>query len=201
MLFRVVPCLLVCLTLGACLVPDRYKATLSLSNNAYSLDFIGEMHIMAAYTDLYNKSGSNDPKQVAQQVVREFERVIKERQQAQVETRLVSPVLFQTSFLYVSPYTQPEATGMFQMHAEGDTLTVTSRPLSAKDRETLRLNNITSRGHLCIKAFGTVLESNAQRSATLLDRCNVWDLDNLDEPVRLVVKFSKPIPLGANAAP
>lgn len=84
---------------------------------------------------------------------------------------------------------------MFQMTVKGDTLTVTSRPLSAKDKEMLRLNNITSRGQLCIKAFGTVLETNARRTATLLDRCNAWDLDNLDEPVRLVVKFSKPIPL------
>ena len=200
-LWRTLLVLTACCLLAGCLVPDRYKATLSLSNNAYSLDFIGEMHIMAAYTDLFNKGGHNDPEQVAAQVVREFERVIRERQQASVETRLVSPRLFQASFLYVSPYSQPEATGMFQMQVSGDTLTLTSRPLSAKDKEVIRLNNITSRGQLCIKAFGTVLESNAQRSATLLDRCNVWDLDGLDEPVRMVVKFSKPIPGGGPPAP
>lgn len=181
-------------SLCACFVPNRYKATLSVSQPAYSFDFIGELHIMAAYSDTYNKS-VDDPRMLAQKVVSEFERVIKERQQASVETRIVSPRLFQAKFLYVSPYTQPEATGMFKMKVEGDTLTVTSRPLSEKDREMLRLNNIESRGRLCIKSFGTVLESNAHRSANLIDRCNVWDLDNLDEPVRLVVRFSKPIPL------
>ena len=184
--------------LAGCFVPDRYKATLSLSQPAYSFDFIGEMHIMAAYTDTYRKA-VDDPRILGQKVVAEFERVIKERQQASIETRIVSPTLFQTKFLYVSPYTQPEATGMFQMKVEGDTLTVTSRPLSEKDREMLRLNNITSRGSLCIKAFGTVLESNAQRSANLIDRCHMWDLNNLDEPVKLVVKFSKPIPLGGES--
>ena len=190
--------LVLSLCLAGCFVPNRYKATLSVSQPAYSFDFIGEMHMMAAYTDTYKKA-VDDPRILAQKIVSEFERVIKERQQASIETRIVSPTVFQTKFLYVSPYTQPEATGMFQMKVEGDTLTVTSRPLTEKDREMLRLNNIESRGTLCIKSFGTVLESNAQRAANLVDRCNVWNLDSLDEPVKLVVRFSKPIPL--NGAP
>ena len=193
-------CLLLSLCLAGCFVPNKYRATLSVSQPAYSFEFIGEMHIMAAYTDTYKKS-VDDPRMLAHKVVNEFERVIKERQQASVETKLVSPTLFQTKFLYVSPYTLPEATGMFKMKVEGDTLTVTSRPLSEKDREMLRLNNIESRGQLCIKSFGTVLESNAHRGATLLDRCNIWNLDNLDEPVRLVVRFSKPIPLEGTTPP
>lgn len=188
------------LCLCACFVPNRYKATLSVSQPAYSFSFIGELHIMAAYTESYRKS-VDDPRILAQKVVSEFERVIKERQQSTIETRIVSPVLFQTKFLYVSPYTQPEATGMFKMEVKGDTLTVTSRALTEKDKETLRLNNIESRGTLCIKSFGTVLETNAHVTANLLNRCNTWDLDNLDEPVRLVVRFSKPIPMDGVAPP
>lgn len=193
---RSVLCLAVvalCGLLQACLVPDKYYATLSLSNHAYSYDYVGDIHMAAAYSEMYKKSAGNDPKKLAESVMGEFVRVIKERQQASVKTAMLSPTTFRTQFLYVSPYTQPEATGMFAFSAEGDTLTVVSRPLSTKDREFLRHNNITSQGTLCIKAFGTVLESNAQKSATMLNRCNEWQLDDLETPIRLVVKFSQPI--------
>lgn len=183
---------LLSLLLGGCLVPDKYQATLSLSNHAYSFDYIGEMHMMTAYS---REFAAKDPKELARKVVAEFERVIRERPQGVIETRLLSPKVFQTKFLYVSPYALPEASGLFRITVEGNILTVTSRPISAQERETLRLNAISSRGKLCIKAFGTVLASNAHRAATMLDRCNIWELDNLDEPVRLVVQFSHPIPL------
>lgn len=183
-----------CLLLAGCLVPDKYQAILSVSNPGYSLEYIGEMHMAAAYSETYRKSIDNDPKKLAQTVMREFARVIQERPQGQVEIQPVSDTTFRTKFSYISPYTLQEATGLFKLTADGDTLTVTSRPLTAKDKEFLRLNNITSKGKLCIKSFGTVLETNAHRTATLLNRCNEWDLENLDTPVRLVVKFSKPIP-------
>lgn len=182
-----------CGALQACLVPDKYYATLSLSNHAYSFDYVGDIHMAAAYSEMYKKGAGNDPKKLAESVMAEFVRVIKERQQASVKIALLSPTTFKTQFLYVSPYTQPEATGMFTFTAQGDTLTVVSRPLSTKDREFLRLNNITSQGTLCIKAFGTVLESNAQKSASMLNRCNEWQLDDLENPVRIVIKYSQPI--------
>lgn len=185
--------MVLCLLLQACLIPDKYYATLSLSNHAYSYDYVGDIHMAAAYSDLYKKGAGNDPQKLADSVMTEFVRVIKERQQSSIKTAMLSPTTFKTQFLYVSPYTQPEATGMFTFSAQGDTLTVVSRPLSAKDREFLRLNHITSQGTLCIKAFGTVLESNAQKSASMLNRCNEWQLTDLETPIRIVVKFSQPV--------
>ena len=186
--------LLLCLLAAGCLVPDKYHAVLSVSNPGYSLEYIGEMHMVAAYSETYRRSIDNDPKKLARTVMSEFARVIKERPQGQVEIQPASDNTFRTKFSYVSPYNLPEASGMFKLSVDGDTLTVVSRPLSAKDKEFLRLNDITSKGKLCIKAFGTVLETNAQRTATMLNRCNEWDLENLETPVKLVVKFSKPIP-------
>ncbi|MDE7063981.1 MAG: hypothetical protein K2O70_00705 [Desulfovibrionaceae bacterium] len=185
---------LLCLLLAGCLVPDKYHAVLSLSNPGYSLEYIGEMHMAAAYSETYRRSIDSDPQKLARTVMREFARVVRERPQGQVEIQPVSDTTFRTKFSYVSPYNLPEASGMFKLSVDGDTLTVVSRPMSAKDKEFLRLNDITSKGKLCIKAFGTVLETNAQRTATILNRCNEWDMDNLDTPIKLVVKFSKPIP-------
>lgn len=182
-----------CCLLQACLVPDKYYATLSLSNHAYSFDYVGDIHMAAAYSETHKQSAGNDPQKLAEGVMREFVRVIKERQQSSIKVALLSPTTFKTQFLYVSPYTMPEATGMFSFTAEGDTLTVVSRPLSTRDREFLRLNDISSQGTLCIKAFGTVIESNAQQSATMLNRCNEWKLDNLETPIRIVIKYSQPI--------
>lgn len=182
-----------CCLLQACLVPDNYYATLSLSNHAYSFDYVGDIHMAAAYSETHKQSAGNDPQKLAEGVMREFVRVIKERQQSSIKIALLSPTTFKTQFLYVSPYTMPEATGMFSFTAEGDTLTVVSRPLSTRDREFLRLNDISSQGTLCIKAFGTVIESNAQQAATMLNRCNEWKLDNLETPIRIVIKYSQPI--------
>lgn len=187
-------CVLVaCCLLQACLVPDKYYATLSLSNHAYSFDYVGDIHMAAAYSETHKKTAGNDPQKLAEAVMREFVRVIKERQQSSIKVALLSPSTFKTQFLYVSPYTMPEATGMFSFEAKGDTLTVVSRPLSTKDREFLRLNGITSQGTLCIKAFGTVLESNAHQAATMLNRCNEWKLDDLETPIRMVIKYPQSI--------
>lgn len=190
---RLVCVLLACCLLQACLIPDKYYATLSLSNHAYSFDYVGDIHMAAAYSETHKQSAGNDPQKLAEAVMREFVRVIKERQQSSIKVALLSPSTFKTQFLYVSPYTMPEATGMFTFDVKGDTLTVVSRPLSTKDREFLRLNDISSQGTLCIKAFGTVIESNAQHSATMLNRCNEWKLDDLETPIRIVIKYSQPI--------
>lgn len=185
--------------LSACLVPDKYYATLSLSNHAYSFDYVGDIHIAAAYSDIHQKSAGNDPQKLAQSIVQEFTKFIKERSQASVKTALMSPTTFKTQFLYVSPYSQPEVTGMFSFTVKGDTLTVVSRHLSTKDKEFLRLNEITSQGTLCIKAFGTVLESNAHKAGTLLNRCNEWNLEDLENPVRIVIKFPQTIGMHGKA--
>lgn len=184
---------LVCSVLAACFVPDRYQATLLLTNTLYTFDFIGELHIVPAYTGQFQEPNST-PVDFAHKVLAELNRVIKERPNATVESRLASDKVLQIHFSYSSPYSQPEATGLFQMRVEGDIVTLTSRPLSHKDKELLRLYTIPSRGKLCVKAFGQVLESNAQRSANLLSRCHEWELDGVDEPIRLVIKFSKPPP-------
>ena len=191
-------CLLVCFALCGCLVPDKYIATLSLSNNAYSVDFIGKMHMAASYSDTY-KQGTDNPRQLASSIMREFERVIKERTQSKVETMALGEHSFGTKFVYVSPYYLTEATGMFAFTVSGDTLTVISRPISTKDMDFIKQHNLTSKGSLCIKAFGTVLESNADKNATLIDMCHKWELSDLERPVRLVVRFSKPVPMTPQA--
>ncbi|MEG2173499.1 MAG: hypothetical protein RRY29_09605 [Desulfovibrionaceae bacterium] len=187
-------CLVVwCCLLQGCLVPDKYYATLSLSNHAYSYDYVGDIHMAAAYSDTYLRQVDNDPQKLADRVLKEFVRVIRERQQSSVKVALLSPTTFKTQFLYVSSYAMPEATGMFTFSIAGDTLTVVSRPLSTSDREFLRLNDISSQGTLCIKAFGTVIESNAHKAATMLNRCNEWNLTDLESPIRMVIKYPQPI--------
>jgi hypothetical protein len=180
-------------------VPDKYIATLSLSNIGYSLDFIGKLHMAASYSDAYKKQMDN-PQQLAVSIMNEFERVIKERPQGRVETLLLDEHSFGTKFVYVSPYYLAEATGMFAFTISGgDTLTVISRPISSKDMALLKQHNLTSKGSLCIKAFGTVLESNADKRATLIDMCHRWELNDLERPVKLVVRFSQPVPMTPQA--
>ena len=191
-------CLFACCALTGCLVPDKYIATLSLSNHAYSVDFIGKMHMAASYSDTYIQ-GTDNPRQLAASVMREFERVIKERPQAKVETMALDEHSFGAKFEYISPYYLPEATGLFALTVVGDTITLISRPISTKDMEFIRQHNLTSKGSLCIKAFGTVIESNADKHATLIDMCNKWELDKLDRPVKLVVRFPKPVPMTPQA--
>ena len=191
-------CLLMCFALCGCLVPDKYIATLSLSNNAYSVEFIGKMHMAASYSDTY-KQGTDNPKQLAASIMREFERVIKERPQSQVETMVLDEHSFGTKFVYVSPYYLTEATGMFALTINGDTLTLISRPISTKDLAFIKQNNLSSKGSICIKAFGKVLESNADKKATLIDMCNRWELTSLERPIKLVVQFAKPVPMTPQA--
>jgi hypothetical protein len=193
-------CLAACLAFHGCLVPDKYIATLSLSNIGYSLDFIGKMHMAASYSATYQQ-GMDNPRQLAVSIMSEFERVIKERPQGTVETMLLDEHSFGTKFVYVSPYYLAEATGMFAftLNEGGDTLTVISRPISTKDTELLKQNNVTSKGTLCIKAFGTVLESNADKRATLIDMCHRWELEDLERPIKLVVRFPHPVPMTPKA--
>ena len=190
--------LLTCLALCGCLVPDKYVATLSLSNHAYSLEFIGKMHMAASYSDTY-KQGTDNPRQLAASIMQEFARVISERPQSKVETMPLDEHSFGTKFVYVSPYYLAEATGMFAFTVNGDTVTIISRPVSTKDMELLKQNNLSSKGSLCIKAAGTVLESNADKNATLIDMCNRWELNDLSRPIKLVVRFAKPVPMTPQA--
>ena len=190
--------LLACFALCGCLVPDKYVATLSLSNHAYSLEFIGKMHMAASYSDTY-KQGTDNPRQLAASIMKEFERVILERPQGKVETMPLDEHSFGTKFVYISPYFLAEATGIFAFTVSGDTVTVISRPISTKDMELLKQNNLSSKGSLCIKAAGTVLESNADKNATLIDMCNRWELSDLQRPIKLVVRFSRPVPMTPQA--
>jgi len=179
--------------LNGCLVPDNYYALLSLSNGAYSYDYVGDIHMTAAHSQKYIEKAGGDKKRLAEYMVSEFSRVIKERPQGRIKAVIMSPSVFRTQFLYVSFYTYPEATGMFNFEIDGRILTVTSRNISASDKAFLKRFNITSNGLLCIKTFGTVLESNADRSATIFNLCHEWDMKNLDRQVRIVVEFAKPI--------
>jgi len=44
-----------------------------------------------------------------------------------------------------------------------------------------------------------VLESNADKHATLIDMCNKWELTDLERPIKLVVRFSRPVPMTPKA--
>ncbi len=187
-----------CFLLSSCLVPDKYNAILEVSNKAYSFEFIGEMRIMLLYTDDY-KSGSLNfaphAEPLQNQVVDQFKRVIKERENARIETKHDEPTIFQTSFGYSSVYDYPEASGLFNFEINNNILTIRSRHINPEDRELLLAHNIPSRGKLCIKTTGQVLESNATTHANAFNRCNTWELKNLDEGVKMIIKFHEPIVL------
>jgi hypothetical protein len=88
---------------------------------------------------------------------------------------------------------------MFAFTVSEDTLTIISRPVSSKDMEFITQHNLSSKGSLCIKAFGTVIESNADKKATLIDMCNRWEMADLERPIKLVVRFAKPVPMTPQA--
>ncbi len=179
--------LLLCL-LSGCLVPDKYTATLNLSNKLYTFEFIGEMHMMLLYSDtMYEQS--LDPKLIPQQIMDEFTRVIKERKHTRMDIERASPHSFRTAFAYASPYIYPEATGLFNFKVEGTRLTVTSRYMSPEDKALVEKNNIPSKGTLAIKVYGTIIESNAHEPATPIRQYSVWHMKNLDEPIKMVIEF------------
>ncbi len=178
--------------ISSCLVPDKFTAILEVSNKAYSLEFIGELRIMVLYTDDY-KSGSLNFSPHAQplqtQVVNEFERVIKERSKSRIEILHDTPEVFKTTFAYTSSYEHPEASGLFNFTISDNILTIRSRHISPEDRKLLQKHNIPSQGSLCIKTTGQVIESNASIAANAFNRCNTWELKNLDDGVEMVIKF------------
>ncbi len=178
-----------CFSLSGCFAPNKYYAVLTLSEKTYTLEFIGEMRIMAYYTQAMQDASVNKTMAV-EQILSEFTRVITERQPKVFELRPVAPEIFQTKFTYASPYTYPEAAGLFNFHKDGDTLTVTSRHISLKEKELLHKYNIPSQGTLCIKTHGKILENNAMSPANLLQQCSTWHMENLDESVKMVIRFA-----------
>ncbi len=170
-------------------MPDKYYAVLTLTEKQYILDFIGEMRIMALYTDA-GQDASVDREHAQEQILGEFSRVINERKPERFELRVVDNALFQTRFTYASPYAYPEASGLFNFHVQDNILTVTSRHISPEERTLLEKNNIPSSGTLCIKTYGKILENNAHKPANLLQQCSTWDMKNLDESVKMVIRFA-----------
>ncbi len=171
-------------------MPNRYYATLTLSEQSYTFNFIGEMYMAALYTPAL-LDPSVDKTLAPKQILSEFKRVIKERKPTHFEVRSIEPSLFQTKFSYTSPYTYPEASGLFNFHKEDNILTVTSRHLSAEDKELLRKYNIPSSGTICIKAYGNIIENNAHEPANILQQCSTWNMKNLDESVKMIIRFPK----------
>ncbi len=190
--FLSVACL--CLWLSGCLVPDKYNAVLEVNSFSYRFEFIGELRMMLLYTDDY-KSGSLNLAPSAEplhkQIVNEFERVITERSLSRIEIEQSEPTTFKTSFGYTSSYAYPEASGLFNFTVDGNILTIESRYINEEDRALLKKYNVPSKGKLCIKTLGKVLESNAQTRGTAFDRCNTWNMENLDEGIRMVIEFQK----------
>ncbi len=185
-------CLLIlgCLCLSGCFVPDKYYAVLTLTDKNYYFNFIGEMHMMALYTP-EGQDAAVDKKQAEQQILSEFSRVIKERKPAKFELQPLENALFRTKFEYTSPYAHPEATGLFHFHVEENVLTVTSRHMSEAEKALIHKNDLPSKGTLCIKTYGKILESNAHKPANILQQCSIWNLENLDHGVKMVIRFSK----------
>ncbi len=177
--------------LTACFVPHKYIATLTLSEKYYTFEFIGEMQMMYMYDATLRKDAGIDMEKAAEQVLSEFERVITERKPNVFELRSKTATTFQTKFSYTSSYDLPEATGLFHLHKEGNTLTLTSRKISAEEYNILKENQIPSKGILCVKNYGKILESNAHAPANLLQQCSTWKFENLDERVKMIIQFQK----------
>ncbi len=189
MLMKFFALILLCFSLSGCFVPHKYYAVLTLTEKQYFFDFIGEMRIMALYTDA-GKDASVDKKHAQQQILSEFSRVIQERNPSRFELRVVEDTVFQTRYTYASPYTYPEASGLFNFHLQDNILTVTSRHISPEERKLLQKNNIPSSGTLCIKTYGKIIENNAHKPANILQQCSTWDMENLDESVKMVIRFA-----------
>ncbi len=144
---------------------------------------------MAYYTPAMQDASVN--KEMAlEQILTEFKRVIGERKPTTFELRSVAPERFQTKFSYTSPYGYPEASGLFNFHIDDKTLTVTSRHINAEEQALLQKYSIPSKGTLCIKTYGRVLESNAHAPTNILQQCSTWHMENLDENVKMVIRFA-----------
>ncbi len=195
-IYKYITIFALCVLLNACLVPNKYNAVLDVSSNSYNFEFIGELRMMLLYTDDY-KSGSLNLAPSAEplnkQIINEFKRVISERSLSFIEVEQHEPTVFRTSFAYTSSYAYPEASGLFNFKIEKNILTITSRHMNEGDRALIEKYNIPSRGTLCIRTLGKVLESNAQTSANAFNRCNTWNMENLDEGVRMVIEFKAPL--------
>ncbi len=178
-----------CIYLTACFVPNKYIATLSLSEDAYTFEFIGEMRMMYMYdTSLSNDAGI-DMEKAAEQVLSEFKRLMQERKPHIFELRKKTATIFQTKFSYTSPYEFPEVTGLFHIHKQGNVLTLTSRRISKEEHNILKKDNIPSKGVLCVKSFGKILQSNAHSPSNILQQCSTWKLENLDEGIKMIIHF------------
>ncbi len=182
-------CLCSVLTFTGCFVPNKYLATLTLTEKNYAFEFIGEMRMAGLYSKKVQDDPAWDKQKLAQQILGEFTRVLRERMPDIFELRSVTPDLFQTKFTYTSPYALPEAVGLFNFHIEGKRLTITSRHINAEEHAMLKKYEIPSQGTLCIKTFGKVVQSNAHSPANILQQCSTWHMKNLDEGIKMIIDF------------
>ncbi len=182
---------MLCFLLSSCFVPNKYIATLTLSEEHYTFEFIGEMQMMYMYDATISKDATFDQAKAAKQVLSEFKRLMAERKPQIFEIRTKTPTIFQTKFSYTSDYSAPEVTGLFNIQKKDNILTVSSRNISPEEHEILKKHKIPSKGTLCIKTFGKIVENNAHEPTNILQLCSTWHLKNLDESVKMVIDFSK----------
>ncbi len=147
--------------------------------------------MMYMYDAALRKDAGIDMQKAAGQVLSEFKRVMQERKPSVFELRSKTATIFQTKFSYTSSYEHPEVTGLFNIQKKGNVLTLTSRHISSEEYNILKKDNIPSKGVLCIKSFGNIVESNAHSPANILQQCSTWKLENLDEGVKMIIHFQK----------
>ncbi len=164
-------------------------ATLTLTEKNYVFEFIGEMRMAGLYSKKVLDDPAWDKEELSKQIFSEFKRVMQERNPQIFDVRTVATDVFQTKFQYTSPYSLPEATGIFNFHIEGKRLIVTSRHITTEERVSLQKYEIPSQGTLCIKTFGKIVQSNAHSPANILQQCSTWYMKNLDEGIKMVIDF------------
>ncbi len=176
--------------LFSCFIPNKYIATLTLSEKMYTFEFIGELHMAALHSKKVIDDPSWDKNKLAEQIINEFSRVIKERNPIIFELNFIEPDIIQTKFTYSSPYNHPEATGLFHFKKDGKRLEVNSRYINEEEYEFLQKINIPSQGSLCIKTFGKIIHNNAHEPSNILQQCSTWRMKKLDESIKMVIDFS-----------
>lgn len=174
----------VCVLLSACLLPDRFDATLSVGAERATLDYAGELVAVSAEDEAATRKALDE---VAEDVRKDggtadYAVLGKGRATATVHwTQATPPVGAKTTFAdLVAIRRQPDGA-----------LEIVTPALKDRDRAQLTKMGLgEASGRLCVKTAGTVVESNARTAPPQPGGCHGWTITVLkDEPVRMLVRF------------
>ena len=174
----------VCVLLSACLLPDRFDATLEVGAERATLDYAGELVAVSAETEAATREALDT---VAEDVRKDggtvdYTVLAKGRARAAVHWTQATPAVgAKTTFADLVA---------IRRQADGALEIVTP---ALKDRDRAQLTKLglgEASGRLCVKTTGTVVESNAKTTPNQSGGCHGWTITVLkDEPVRMLVRF------------